>query len=57
MGVKIGNLFMSRRWWLAVLSVFFVTTDSFGLHLDQEQVQLVVLTIVGWIVGDSIEKT
>ena len=55
---KITALFNSRRFWLAVAGVVHVATQHFGFtELSEQDSQHFVTVIVGWIVGDSINKT
>ena len=48
---------MSRRFWVAVAGVAFVTLDGMGLGLTEEQTRNLVVVVAGWIVGDSIRVT
>lgn len=53
-----NGLFESRRFWLAVASLIFqVVSANFDLAITEEQLQLIVLTVAAWIVGDSIRET
>ena len=54
---KVQALFMSRRLWIAVAGVAFVTLDGMGLGLTEEQTRNLVVVVAGWIVGDSIRVT
>ena len=54
---KVQALFMSRRFWIAVAGVAFVTLDGMGLGLTEEQIRNLIVVGAGWIVGDSIRVT
>ena len=54
---KVQALFVSRRFWVAVAGVAFVTLDGMGLGLTEEQTRNLVVVVAGWIVGDSIRVT
>ena len=54
---KVQALFMSRRFWVAVVGVVFVTQDGLGLGLTEDQIRNLVVVGAGWIVGDSIRVT
>lgn len=53
---KVSALFQSRRFWAAVGGVLVVAfQDAFGF--DETTAQNVSLVVIGWIVGDSLNKT
>ena len=54
---KVQALFVSRRFWVAVAGVAFVTLDGLGLGLTEDQITNVVIVLGSWIVGDSIRTT
>jgi hypothetical protein len=54
---KIQALWESRRWWAAVGGVVFVTLTHYGIEIDQETVDKIVMLIAAWIVGDSVRPT
>ncbi len=54
MGWKFQGLFQSRRFWVAVAGVLLVVCQDMGLPVSPDQVQMLVLLLAGWIVGDSI---
>ena len=54
---KVQALFMSRRFWVAVVGVVFVTQDGLGLGLTEDQIRNLIVVGAGWIVGDSIRVT
>ena len=54
---KVQALFMSRRFWVAVVGVVFVTQDGLGLGLTEDQIRNLIVGGAGWIVGDSIRVT
>lgn len=49
-----GELFQSKRFWAAVMSVLVVVLGHFGFEVDQETLWLVVSPVIAWIVGDSL---
>ena len=54
---KIQGLIKSRRFWVAVAGVAVTFSDTFGLALDPDTIQHVVLLLGAWIVGDSLRVT
>ena len=54
---KLRGLVTSRRFWVAVAGVAVTFSDTFGLSLDPDTVQHVVLLMGAWIVGDSLRVT
>ena len=57
MSDKLAVLIKSRRFWVAVGGVLVTTTNIFGLDLDPELVNNIVLLGGAWIVGDSLRTT
>lgn len=57
MGGKFHSLIRSRRFWLAVAGLAFVTAEHFGFQIDPHTVENVVLLAGAWIVGDSLRAT
>ncbi len=57
MSDKLAVLFKSRRFWVAVAGVVITTTNIFGLDLNPDQVQNIVVIGGAWIVGDSLRTT
>ena len=57
MSDKLALLLKSRRFWVAVGGVLVTTTNIFGLNLDPDQVNNIVLLGGAWIVGDSLRTT
>lgn len=56
--IKTQNLLQSRRFWAALGAlVVAIGNDGIGLNLSQEQVDLAVMVLSAWIVGDSLRKT
>mgnify|MGYP005819048127 FL=1 len=55
---KLKALSQSRRFY-ALLSgvVLMLAEELFGVQLDPDTVKQIVLLIMAWIVGDSINKT
>ena len=54
---KVTSLFNSRRFWLSVTSVVLVSAKEFGLELDPESVNTIVIAIGAWVIGDSFRTT
>ena len=54
---KIGLLFHSRRFWVALGGVVFTLFDGLGLGVSHDQVNHLVLIGGAWIVGDSLRNT
>lgn len=50
-------LLLSKRFWAAVAGVVLVVVQNFGLPISEDQVQILVMLIASWIVGDSIRST
>ena len=57
MSDKLALLLKSRRFRVAVGGVLVTTTNIFGLNLDPDQVNNIVLLGGAWIVGDSLRVT
>ena len=51
---KIGMLFHSRRFWVALGGVVFTLFDGLGLGVTHDQVNHLGLRGGAWIVGDSL---
>ena len=51
-----NELFYSKRFWLAVASVLGVVLKD-RIPIADDQLQLIVLTVASWIVGDSLRAT
>ena len=54
---KLQLLIKSRRFWVAVAGIAVTTTNVFGLDLNPEQINNVVLLGGAWIVGDSLRTS
>ena len=54
---KIGGLFHSRRFWVALGGVVFTLFDGLGLGVTHDQINHLVLLGGAWIVGDSLRST
>jgi len=57
MSEKLALLLKSRRFWVAVGGLVVITTNIFGLDLNPEQVNNIVLIGGAWIVGDSLRSS
>ncbi len=57
MSDKLALLLKSRRFWVAVGGIVVTTTNIFGLDLNPEQVNNIVLIGGAWIVGDSLRSS
>jgi hypothetical protein len=57
MSEKLALLLKSRRFWVAVGGIVVTTTNIFGLDLNPEQVNNIVLIGGAWIVGDSLRSS
>lgn len=56
--IKTQTLLASRRFWAAVAGlVVAIGNDGLGLNLTQDTVDLVVMALSAWVVGDSLRKT
>jgi hypothetical protein len=51
------EIFYSKRFWAAVASLLFIVTEGFGLPIQVGQIEAVVMTVVAWILGDSLRST
>tara|TARA_B100001123_G_C15245009_1_gene1000536 strand:- start:99 stop:296 length:198 start_codon:yes stop_codon:yes gene_type:complete len=55
---KIGALFKSRRFWIAVIvAVVAVGGKQLGIEVDKEQLENIIKVAGIWILGDSLNKT
>ena len=54
---KIGALFHSRRFWLAIGGVVFTLFDGLGLGFTHDQINHLVMLGGAWIVGDSLRQS
>ena len=54
---KMASLLHSRRFWLTLASLGIVTAAEFGLDLDPESVNAIVIAFGLWIMGDSFRAT
>ena len=54
---KLQLLLKSRRFWVAVGGIVVTTTNVFGLDLNPEQINNIVLLGGAWIVGDSLRTS
>lgn len=53
---KIISLFQSRRFWAAVAAMLVaLLQELFGI--DEQTANQIVVILLAWIVGDSINKT
>ena len=50
-------LLLSKRFWAAIAGVILVVLENFGVPINHDQVQMLVMLIASWIVGDSIRST
>ena len=53
---KLQGLIKSRRFWVAVAGIAVTFSDTFGLGLEPDTMQHVVLLLGAWIVGDSLRS-
>tara|TARA_R110002020_G_scaffold281131_2_gene496866 strand:+ start:1322 stop:1501 length:180 start_codon:yes stop_codon:yes gene_type:complete len=53
---KLQGLIKSRRFWVAVAGIAVTFSDTFGLGLEPDTIQHVVLLLGAWIVGDSLRS-
>lgn len=55
---KLLALSGSRRFWTAAITAVVVLgNERFGINISEDKLALFVTVAVGWIVGDSINKT
>lgn len=54
---KFQGLIKSRRFWVAVAGIAVTFSDTFGLGLEPDTIQHVILLLGAWIVGDSLRST
>jgi len=54
---KFQGLIKSRRFWVAEAGIAVTFSDTFGLGLEPDTIQHVVLLLGAWIVGDSLRST
>ena len=57
MSDELSAVVKSRRFWVAVGGIVVATTNVFGLDLNPEQVNHIVLLGGAWIVGDSLRQS
>jgi len=56
--IKTQTLLASRRFWAAVAGLLVaIGNDGLGLNLTQDTVDMAVMLISAWVVGDSLRKT
>jgi hypothetical protein len=48
------SVIYSRKFWAAVVGLVIITTNHYGLGLDEDQLLGVVLTIVAYITGQGL---
>tara|TARA_R110000824_G_scaffold395663_1_gene596520 strand:- start:4701 stop:4874 length:174 start_codon:yes stop_codon:yes gene_type:complete len=56
MKLKLSNMLKSRRFWVAVSSVFVVIMNEM-LGLDADTASKIATVGIAWIVGDSLRIT
>ncbi|MEZ6100280.1 MAG: serine protease [Pirellulaceae bacterium] len=54
---KLQAMFASRRFWVALAGVLVVVLQELGMPIAEDHVQMIVLVLASWIVGDSIRST
>ena len=48
-------LFASRKFWASIITVIAIICNKvFGFDIPEETVLLVVITVVGWILGQAV---
>jgi len=56
--IKTQTLLASRRFWAAVAGLLVAIGNyGLGLNLTQDTVDMAVMLISAWVVGDSLRKT
>lgn len=56
--MSLDGLFQSRRFWVSLAGVVgVIAIDQLKLPVSQEQIEMVVVLIGAWVVGDSLRKT
>jgi hypothetical protein len=51
--MNLQELFKSKRFWAAIASVAAIVLKD-KLPISEDQLQLIIMTIGAWIVGDSL---
>jgi hypothetical protein len=55
---KLKSLLTSRRFWVsAVALASIVTSEAFGITLNQEQLLGIITIVVAWVIGDTVRET
>tara|TARA_A100001201_G_C4063607_1_gene193473 strand:+ start:56 stop:247 length:192 start_codon:yes stop_codon:yes gene_type:complete len=55
---KLKSLLTSRRFWVsAVALASIVTSEAFGIELNQEQLLGIITIVVAWVIGDTVRET
>lgn len=58
MSAKIKSLLTSRRFWVSAIGVAtVVSSELFGIQLDDQQILSVAGIVVAWVVGDTLRET
>jgi len=58
MSTKIKSLLTSRRFWVSAIGVAtVVSSELFGVQLDDQQILSVAGIVVAWVVGDTLRET
>lgn len=56
MGAKWKEWIGSRKFWAAMLLIIgMIANDIFGLNIDPDTLLPIVVTVVGWIVGQGVK--
>lgn len=55
---KVKSLLLSRRFWVSAVGLAaVVTSDVFGIELNQEQIIGVITIVAAWVLGDTLRET
>lgn len=55
---KVKSLLLSRRFWVSAVGlVAVVSSDAFGVELNQEQIIGVITIVASWVIGDTLRET
>lgn len=55
---KVKSLLLSRRFWVSAVGLAaVVTSDVFGVELNQEQIIGVITIVAAWVLGDTLRET